>query len=342
MTLKEVLAGETTIPKIKVKVIKKIGETAIVGDASGLAICCASNTAFTAMIEGQCYIILKPINIDANSFIPNEKLKPVKIDNFVIKPDKNQLSKLQTLLKSTSETKLTVDETKAPLKPTFNEIRELPPKTDIKSMIVMIVNISKDIMGHYGSYNIGKIKDIENEKMDINIYKKSLKQNMQVGDIIELKNIKLTDFTKDGQTIRRVATTSRTTVEKVPQQIETLFKDVPVGDRRERGEVVAVHDLFTYLSCSKCWKKTNEEDKLCSCGNNADIHVPDFHCQLYIELAKNGDIEVIHTFRRQITNVTSINQEEVEKAIENCLFKKTFTFEWNIIEDDKQRMMSIS
>ena len=43
MTLKEVLAGETTIPKIKVKVIKKIGESAIVGDASGLAICCASN-----------------------------------------------------------------------------------------------------------------------------------------------------------------------------------------------------------------------------------------------------------------------------------------------------------
>ena len=216
MTLKEVLAGDTKIPKIKVKVIKKNGESAIVGDASGLAICCASNTAFTSMIEGQCYIILKPINIDANSFIPNEKFKPVKIDNFVIKPDKNQFSKLQTLLKSTSETKLTVEETKAPLKlPTFNEIRELPPKTDIKSMIVMIVNISKDIMGNYGSYNIGKIKDIENEKMDINIYKKNLKQNMQVGDIIELKNIKVTDFTKDGQTIRRVATTSRTTVEKV-------------------------------------------------------------------------------------------------------------------------------
>ena len=32
MTLKEVLAGETKLPKIKVKVIKKIGESAIVGE----------------------------------------------------------------------------------------------------------------------------------------------------------------------------------------------------------------------------------------------------------------------------------------------------------------------
>ena len=81
---------------------------------------------------------------------------------------------------------------------------------------------------------------------------------------------------------------------------------------------------------------------ICSCGNNQDIHVPDFHCQLYVQLAKNEDIQVIHTFRRQIIDVNTLNQDEVQKAVESHLLKKTLTFEWNIIEEeDKLRMLSI-
>lgn len=343
MSLQELLAGEKKLQNIKVKVLKNVGESTIVGDTSGLAICSATNKDFESMSEGQCYIILKPLKLDDNSFVPNEKFKPVKTANFVVKYDKSQLAHLHTLLKTKPETETPVEKDKVQAKLlTFKDLKVMPPKTDIKSITVKIVSISKDIAGSYGRYNIGKVKDIDCQTMDMNIYNRKVRQDMQVGDIFELRNVVVTEYTKDDETIQRLATTSRSSGKKAPPQLEDIFKNVPLGDRREKGEVVAVHEIFTYPSCSKCWKKTKEEDMICSCGNNQDIHVPDFHCQLYVQLAKNEDIEVIHTFRRQIIDVNTLNQDEVQKAVESHLLKKTLTFEWNIIEEeDKLRMLSI-
>ena len=61
MTIKEVLQSDKKVQFIKIKVIVNHGDNSIVGDGTGLAICCASNTSFRDMKEGQCYQILKPI-----------------------------------------------------------------------------------------------------------------------------------------------------------------------------------------------------------------------------------------------------------------------------------------
>jgi hypothetical protein len=344
MSLKEVLQGDTKVRAIKIKVLVNQGEKSIVGDGSGLAICCAPNMAFRKMLEGQCYTILKPLKLDQNTIIPNEKLKPFQIDNFPLTPKKSELLKLQTLLKDNFEDKdRPVDKHTSKLT-TFQDIANFPPKTEIRTITAKILNISKDIAGTYGTYNIAKLKDKNSDKMDINIYNQKIKAKMQVGDIFELRHLKVTEYVKDGESSRRLVTTARSSGSKPNSEIETLFKDVPLGDKREEGKVVAIHDIFSYFSCSKCWKKTDEEDTICSCGNSYEIHVKDFHFQMYIETTQAEIIEVIHTFRRQTKLVVdTLVPEDIQTVLENTFFKKMFTFEWNIITDEEElRMINIT
>ena len=340
MTIKEVLQSDKKVQFIKIKVIVNHGDNSIVGDATGLAICCASNTSFRDMKEGQCYQILKPIKKDQDTFTPNEKLKPFKIVNFPLTPKKPDLSKLQALLQSKSEDKHTLVERKDIKLTSFNDLEKLAPKSEIKAITAKVVHLSKDIAGSYGSYNIAKLKDINCIKMDINIYNHKLKIKFKIGDVVELKNLKITEFSKDDQTFRRLVTTSRSSGEKSNSDIEALFKEVPLGDKREDGKIVAIHDIFTYLSCSKCWKKTAEEDTSCSCGNSDNINIKDFTCKLYIETTKDENIEVIHTFRRQTNlDVTTLIHDDIEAILEDKLLNKRFTFEWNISFDEEDLKM---
>ena len=337
MSLKDILQGDTEVRNIKIKVISKQGGNAIVGDASGVAICVASNNAFTHLVEGQCYQILKPKMKDLNFIIPNEKLKPIKIENFTLTPKKSEIAKLNILLQSNSVGQpKTENITSRPS--TFQDILDLPPKTEIKMVTVKIINISKDINGTYGTYNIGKIKDIAGNKLDINLYNKQLKNKLQLGDIFDLRNVKLLEYVKDGETFKRLATTSRSSGKRASSEVEALFKDIPLGDKKEEGKVVAIHDIFSYLSCSKCWKKTDEEEEICLCGNKENIHIKDFHFQIYIETA--NDIEVVHTFRRQ-TNIAvdSIIHEAIQKTLEDKFLHKTFLFEWNINTEKEESIM---
>ena len=344
MSLKEVLQDDTKVRTIKNKVIVNQGEKAIVGDGSGLATCCSPNMAFRQMQEGKCYTILKPLKLDHNTYIPNEKLKPFQIDTFPLTPKKSELLKLQTILKDDSENKdRHVDKHTSKLT-TFQDVANVPPKTEIRVITSKILNISKDIAGAYGTYNIAKLKDQNLDKMDINIYNQKIKAKMQIGDICELRHLKVTEYVKDGEVTRRLVTTARSSGAKPSSEIETLFKDIPHGDKKEEGKVVAINDIFSYFSCSKCWKKTDEEDTICSCGNTNEIHIKDFHFQMYIETTQAEIVEVIHTFRRQTKLVVdTLIPEEIQLVLENTFLRKTFTFEWNVISDEEElRMINIA
>ena len=191
MSLKQFLLGEKSPQYIKIKVIESHQEKSIVGDATSLAICCNPNKEFQNMKQGQCYQILKPTTINENEFIPNEKLKPIKINNFTVSPKKHDLAKLQTLISSHTEDKpSSID--KKPGRPTsFKDLETLPAQTEIKNITAKVIGLSKDISGAYGKYCIGKLKDIDGTKMDINIYNLKMKQKMDVGNIIELKKLKI-------------------------------------------------------------------------------------------------------------------------------------------------------
>ena len=140
-----------------------------------------------------------------------------------------------------------------------------------------------------------------------------LRQKIAVRDIVELKKVKLTEFIKDGQPQKLFVTTSQTTVDKSDKNTEAAFKEIPLGDKREGGKMVPIHDIFTYMSCLNCWKKVVEDTTSC-CGNTIENATHDFHCQFYIELTNDNFIEVVHTFRRQSgMTVQTLVHDDVQK-----------------------------
>ena len=342
MSLKQLLQGEKTVQSVKVKVISTHTEKSIVGDATSIAICHNINTEFQNMKQGQCYQILKPTLKSENEFVPNEKLKPIKINNFSVTPKKQELATLQALMPSSTEKKEKQSDNTPKMTTSFKDIEAMPPKTEVKKITAKIVSISKDIGGSYGTYWIGKLKDINSAKMDINIYNMRMKIKMSVGDVVELKMLKVTEFGRDGTTLRRLATTARSAVNKCSPDIEALFKDVPLGDKRLEGKVVAIHDIFSYMSCSKCWKKVETDDSPC-CGDINDTKVHDFHCQFYIESSIDEFIEVVHTFRRQTNlSVSTLDNNDIQTLLEDTFLLKIFTFEWNILDGDEENLRMVA
>ena len=271
-----------------------------------------------------------------------KKSPKCQINNFSVIPKKTELAKLQTMIPSKSELKPSSGQRKNDKPTSFIDLVALPNKAEIKSITAKVITLSKDISGAYGKYCIGKLKDIACDKMDINIYHMRLKHKMAVGDIVELKKVKITEFNKDGQLHKRLVTTPQTTVDKCCTNTEAIFKNVPLGDKREGGKVVAIHDIFPYLSCSNCWKKVVEDATFCSCGNTIDNATHDFHCQFYIELTKDNFIEVVHTFRRQ-TDITvqTLVHDDIQKLLDETFLLKTFVFEWNIVDGNNEQLRMI-
>jgi hypothetical protein len=344
MSLKDLLQSDVKVNHIKIKVIRKHNENLIVGDKSMLAICSAVNSSFKDLIEGKCYMILKPVKQDDNNFIPNEKLKPVKIADFPLTVKRTEEHRLVEIIKTNScATSNLQADFKDNLK-TFEDILKLPSKCEIKTVTVKVITISKNISGIYGDYNIGKFKDKTGEKMDMNLYSKQITEKLKRGEIVELRKVKLTEYLKDGDTFKRLSTTARTTAHRCSPQIENLFNNVPLGDEKEEGIVLAIHDIFPYISCSKCWRKRNDDDDTCQCGNKDGIKVNDFHCQFYIQMVKDEDVKIVHTFRRQ-TELAPDNQdtEEIQKQLDEKYVEKSYIFEWNINSDeDELRMVLIT
>ena len=341
MSLKDIFQNETNkqLNNIRIKVIVNKKENIIVGDTSMVAIFSATNSSHENMVEGSCYMILKPLKQDVNHFTANEKLKPVKIPDFAISPKKTDLNRLKDIMQATSLTKDDPKPNNTAIA-NFKEILALASKSEIKSVPVKIITISKNIDGAYGTYNIAKIKDSKGEKIDLNLYKKEIRNKLQRGDIVELRKLKITEYTKDGEIFKRLSTTARSSAHKCNSFTEAILNKIPLGDEREEGIVMAVNDIFPYMSCSKCWKKTDEEANTCQCGNKDNIHVIDFHCQFYIQLKKEDEVKVVQTFRRT-TNLTPANSnvEDIQKALDDKYVEKSFIFEWNINNDDEELRM---
>ena len=341
MLLKDILQDEKNVNNLKVKVIMNRKESIIVGDSSMIAIFSTTNTSYENMIEGSCYMIIKPTKQDSNSFTANEKLKPVKIKAFTVPTKKTELNRLQSIIEQLSPK---VDDLSKEKLKTFKDIQDLVPKSELKSIIVKVITISKTIAGQYGPYNIAKLKDVNNEKMDINLYNKQITKRLNRGCVLELRNLKITEFSRDGEKNKRLSTSSRSIANPCSLDKVKLFENIPIGDQREEGTVLAVNDIFSYLSCSSCWKRTIEEDTTCQCGNKEDIHDGNFHCQFYIQLKKDDEVKVVHTFSR-VTDITpkSYQIEDLQEALDSKYLEKSFTFEWNEnIDEDKLTMALIN
>ena len=70
MSLKDLMQNGIKVKHVKIRIIEKHNENIIVGDKTMIAICMAVNAKFKKVIEGECYMMLKPEKHDTNYFIP--------------------------------------------------------------------------------------------------------------------------------------------------------------------------------------------------------------------------------------------------------------------------------
>ena len=340
MSLKQIFEDDSNFRCLKIKIISKQGKYFIVGDTGALSILIAPNVNYEDMEREKCYIVQKPIKKDEHSFVPNEKTKPINIKAFQIQDRKQEYKKLTSILSNLIESSENKKNMTTNLL-TFEVIKAQLPQAEVASVTAKVINISKDINGKFGNYNIVKLKDISSKTIDMNLYKTQIKKNLETGKIVEFRLVTLTKFVKDGQDIHRLATTSKTTCKT--SENSDLFANVPLGDIKVYGRVVAIEDIFSYNSCSKCWKRVEDGAGICQCGHNENP-VKDFHCNFYIEKQNDNEIEAVHTFRR-LTNIflDSLEIQKVQRELDDKFLMKTFTFEWNVDNDkDIFRMVKIS
>ena len=196
MSLKDLLKVDKKVNNIKIKVLEIEDKNIIVADQTMVAICRADDSNF--LVKDNFYMLVKPIKHDDLNFILNEKLKPVKIKEFKLQNKEKEVQRLVNILKKSSK-ETTNSDAQENLK-TFSDIIDLPPGSEIKVVTVKVIAKSKDIAGQYGNYNIGKIKDKIGEKIDINIYNQQVRKNFNSGNIVEIRNLKITAFTRNGET----------------------------------------------------------------------------------------------------------------------------------------------
>ena len=108
---------------------------------------------------------------------------------------------MKSLLNSTSSQHSVVTVNPSLTIKTFDQICLLPDKSIVATVIAKVITKSKDINGAYGPYNISKLKDIEGSKIDINLYSNSIRKKINRGDVIELKQLKLTKFERNGENL---------------------------------------------------------------------------------------------------------------------------------------------
>ena len=94
-----------------------------------MAFCYNSDSGYKEMKEGLCYQILKPTVLSESEFIPNEKLKPTKINSFSVTPKKGEIAKLHSMVPSKSEVMPFRSQKKNYKKMSVKYIVTLPNKT---------------------------------------------------------------------------------------------------------------------------------------------------------------------------------------------------------------------
>ena len=87
---------------------------------------------------------------DMNTFVPNEKMKPVKIRGYPLQVKKADTNKLLSLIKANRSEKPAEGNNSLTSLKTFQDVNQLAVKSEIKSIIVKVITLSKEIQGAYG------------------------------------------------------------------------------------------------------------------------------------------------------------------------------------------------
>ena len=306
---------------LKANIVKKLnGSNYIGGDISRLVHLKHASENFGELQEGQSYSFIKPQKENEITVALSPKFKPAKIGHIKAKSTAEDLAEIEKNIQVGRENICCE---------TFETCEQKPGKSIIAKMTVKCLSLSRIIQTSYGEYRIAKVRDTDNSKGDINLYK-HCKNKMIVDKIYHMETVKITDYKNEETKYRRLATTPTTLIKEVSRVEESRYSHMTLGDERTNGICIGIGRVFGYHGCSNCWKKVDESDANCkNCNLSTDSKNAEFSAELYIEIEEM--IVTIQGFKRMFPpdKRNTIDEEEITSLLEGTLVGKKIDFEYN-------------
>ena len=201
---------------------------------------------------GSTMTFVKPKEVEKKIFSANKAFKAARArDNISIEISEKEKSKLCAKMGTVDMKSGDKPEVKI-----FNDINSVDVVGNtVKNLIGKVKRTSGEILNKKGTgrFKIIDLKDIVGDDISLTLYKNL--PEVEVGDIVQVKDSKVSNFKKDGEKHFRLQTMQHTKMEKLGSEMEEVFKEVALGSVKVEVKVIGVTSLNTYLSCKKCRKQ---------------------------------------------------------------------------------------
>ena len=316
---------------ISLAMVKKItSEKYIVGDASCLGLLEIKKNGKEMKI-GTGIKLVKPIRINEYTLQCNPHFSPVKTLEFDnIAPKNKEIQVIE------GKVEISTDDEAKDNNLNFEKIRKMPPKTTIQNVSFLVINASRIIQTKSGQYQICGIKDIDSNKISINLYDKFISK-LEVGSIITAKKISNFLLKKEGEYIARLQTTKFSILSEASPKTKLAFKNVKLADNSVSGIILGFTNISCYFSCAKHWNKIDEDEMCPVCGGKPQETKFDFKAEVLVENEEEKDnVKAFLLFKRAAAMVTTeSNEDEVEATLAKYEGKKCTVEHDDTDEDDK-------
>ena len=287
-------------------VVKKIASGKyIVGDSSGLGLMLLDNEGKEIKMDSTIRLV-KPLKVNETTLKCNPKFSPIKTSEKVkISPTKKELKDIENQFEFSQEDS---DDGKEYIN--FESIKKMPPSSLIQNVTFLVTNVSRIIQTKSGQYQICGMKDIDSNKISINLYEKYINK-LEVGNVFTTTKLKKFLIQKDGKYETRLQTTKFTTFHEATTKEKSSFKHVKVADNSLEGMILGFTNILCYYSCTKHWNKVNEDNMCQACGGIALNTQFDFKAELLVEGSDNkDDVKTFMMFKRAAKMITTEENEE--------------------------------
>ena len=308
--------------KVKIHILKKINnENYIGGDDTAIVHLKTANLTFEIQ-EGHTYLFIKPNKNDDKTITLNSKFKPIKTSKIHVDYKSGKVDEFvqEISIQNTDE---------GHSGESFETISRKADNTKLHKMTVRCLSTSRIITTAYGEYRIAKLRDFQNETGDINLNKHT-KNKMESGKVYHIETFKVSNYKAPEAQNRRLATLPTTVIKKVSEEEEWKYRQIRFGDEEGDGVCIGIGNIHGYEGCSNCWKKVEEgKDLCCHCGTPTETATKEFSAEIYLEM--DEEVITMQGFRRHfpMTNIESIDPDEIEDKLEKSLVGKSMKVEFN-------------
>ena len=306
----------------------------IIGDKTCLGVLEHNKNGKTLKV-GTGVKLIKPVKVNEYTLQCNQKFPPARtLQHDTISPDEEDIQHLETKLEMSAQN---IKEEKYL---TFEELKKMPPHTMIKQVTFLVTNTSRLMDTNSGQYQICGLKDINGEKISINLYDRFMNR-LEIGKVFTTQKVKKFQIKKEGNFNTRLQTTKYSTVTEATQNQNSDFQNISIADNSLNGTITAFTNISCYYSCPLHWKKVDDDGDCSLCEKQSKDRKFDFKLELHMESDNTeDDIKTFLIFKRAISIITFENDED---AIETKLAEyegQKCTVEYDEANDEEKLVIA--